>query len=213
MRPFLGIGISAILLAACETTAPTPNPDGASGIVPALAVAFTACDLDKVSSLYSATAEFLAPDTPMPVLGRAAVTRHLSGACTSAYKPLMRVLEQRVYPLGREGAVVSGSFRPRPRSQGHDQQPVPVASRGAIQPFRRNGAARIAGQCLSCQRSGTHVRDFTDRARATLAAALFVGAGLIGVLACCPGNWMTAFRTGAGMMNPVALASDYRERP
>jgi len=110
MRRFLSIGISAVLLVACKTTAPTANIAGARGIVPALAIAFSACDLDKVASLYSDTAEFLAPDTPVPVIGRAAVTQHLSGACTLTYKPVMRVLEQRVYPLGREGAVASGSY-------------------------------------------------------------------------------------------------------
>lgn len=110
MRPFLSIGLSTVLLAACETTAPTANLNGARGMVSALAVAFSACDLDKVASLYAETAEFLAPDTPKPIIGRAAVTKHLSGACTSTYKPMMRVLEQRAYPLGRDGAVVSGSY-------------------------------------------------------------------------------------------------------
>ncbi len=110
MQLIHSISLCTILLAACETTAPTAKLDDARGIVSALAVAFSTCDLDKVASLYSETAEFLAPDTPKPVIGRAAVTKHLSGACTSRYKPMMRVLEQRAYLLGRDGAVISGSY-------------------------------------------------------------------------------------------------------
>ena len=100
MRSVLIVLAAFGCLAAC-TLAPTlAEPETASSVVPALADAFSACDLDKLASLYSPSAEFIAPDTPKPVIGRDAVIKHLAGACTSTYKPIMKVVEQRIYPLG-----------------------------------------------------------------------------------------------------------------
>lgn len=110
MRSALIIPFSFGCLAACSS-APTPAEPGAvSDVVPALADAFSACNLDKLASLYSASAEFIAPDTPKPITGRDAVMKHLAGACTSTYKPIMKVVEQRVYRLGSDGAVISGTY-------------------------------------------------------------------------------------------------------
>ena len=143
MRRFLSIGISTMFLAACDTAAPTANLDDARGTVSALSDAFSACDLEKVASLYAVDAEFLAPDTPKPVIGRSAVAKHLSGACTSTYKPIMRVLEQRVYPLGREGVVVSGSY-----SIGRTDKPneAPWSASFVIALVRANGRWLIQSQ-------------------------------------------------------------------
>jgi uncharacterized protein (TIGR02246 family) len=97
-------------LAACSLAPTSAEPETVSSVVPALADAFSGCNLDKVASLYSADAEFIAPDTPKPIIGRDAVMKHLAGACTSTYKPIMKVIEQRIYRLGSDGAVVSGTY-------------------------------------------------------------------------------------------------------
>jgi ketosteroid isomerase-like protein len=110
MRALTCFSIAQVFLAACGPVPPSSSLEGARSAVPALATAFSACDLEKVASMYSETAEFLAPDTPRPVIGRNAVAKHLSGACTATYKPIMKVLNQRAYALGRDGAVVSGTY-------------------------------------------------------------------------------------------------------
>jgi ketosteroid isomerase-like protein len=110
MRLLNCIALATISLAACNSIGPGKDLDSAKNTVTALAAAFSACNLEKVAALYSETAEFLAPDTPRPVIGRGAVTKHLSGACTATYQPIMRVVEQRAYLLGRDGAVVSGTY-------------------------------------------------------------------------------------------------------
>jgi uncharacterized protein (TIGR02246 family) len=143
MRLLLGIALASVLLASCEAMAPTPNLEGARETVSALAAAFSACDMSKVASLYSESAEFLAPDTPKPVVGRKAVATHLSGACASTYKPVMKVLEQRVHPLGREGAVISGSY-----SIGRTDKPneAPWSASFVITLVRANGGWLIQSQ-------------------------------------------------------------------
>ena len=97
-------------LAACSLAPASTERGTISGVVRALADAFSACNLDQVASLYSPSAEFIAPDTPKPITGRDAVMKHLAGACTSTYKPIMKVIEQRVYRLGSDGAVISGTY-------------------------------------------------------------------------------------------------------
>lgn len=131
------------LLAACGSIAPGQNMDSARSMVPALAAAFSACEMDKIASLYSETAEFLAPDTPRPVIGHGAVTKHLSGACTEKYKPVMKVLEQRAYPLGKGGAVVTGTY-----SFGRTDRPndAPWAASFVITLVSSNGDWKIQSQ-------------------------------------------------------------------
>lgn len=109
-RLLTSLALCAAFLAGCSSAAPRPGLQGAESTVSALALAFSACDFQRVESLYAPTAEFQAPDTPKPVIGRAAVMKHLAGACTAAYRPVMKVLDQRSYALGPEGAVVSGTY-------------------------------------------------------------------------------------------------------
>ena len=102
--------VSVAVLAGCSSAGPRPNLQPAESAVSALALAFSAFDFQRIELLYTPTAEFQAPDTPEPVIGRAAVVKHLAGACTATYRPVMNVLEQRSYALGPEGAVVSGTY-------------------------------------------------------------------------------------------------------
>jgi ketosteroid isomerase-like protein len=142
MRPLTCL-LTLVLLAACGSITPGQNLERARIMVPALAAAFSACEMEKIAPLYSETAEFLAPDTPRPVIGRGAVTKHLSGACTASYKPIMKVLEQRTYPLGKEGAAVTGTY-----SFGRTDRPndAPWVASFVITLVSSNGAWQIQSQ-------------------------------------------------------------------
>ncbi|MEE4361205.1 MAG: SgcJ/EcaC family oxidoreductase [Pseudomonadales bacterium] len=109
-RPLTLVALSAAVLAACAPSDPGPDQEAALRVVPTLAAAFGACDPDRVASLYAETAEFLAPDTPGALIGREAIANHLAGACTATYRPIMTVLEQRAHRLGRDGAVITGTY-------------------------------------------------------------------------------------------------------
>jgi len=148
MRSALIILSALGCLAACSLAPTSAEPETVSSVVPALADAFSACNLDKVASLYSASAEFIAPDTPKPITGRDAVMKHLVGACSSSYKPIMKVLEQRVYRLGSDGAVISGTYTIGRTDRAND---APWAGSFVITLVKTGGAWLIQSQATFTQ--------------------------------------------------------------
>lgn len=105
------IVISAIVLLGC---APAPvQTQGASGIetvVPDIAAQFSACNLDALIASYSPAVEFVSPSTPTPIVGRAALHAHFTGACTGSVRAIMKVEAQRVHALSSDSAVITGTY-------------------------------------------------------------------------------------------------------
>jgi ketosteroid isomerase-like protein len=100
---------------------PLSNPiaDSPESVVPAIAAHFSACNLDTLVAHYAPTIEFTSPSTLKPLVGRAEVGKHFSGACTHAVRPIMKVETQRVRMLSATSAVVTGTY-----SFGRTDQPA-----------------------------------------------------------------------------------------
>jgi hypothetical protein len=102
---------SASMLVACSTTSPDPSIADPQVVLPSLAAAFSSCDMNKLMSIYSPRVEFVAPDTPKPIVGRPSLQAHLEGACSQTFRPAMKVVEQRVRMLSESAALVTGPTR------------------------------------------------------------------------------------------------------
>ncbi|MCA0176330.1 MAG: nuclear transport factor 2 family protein [Proteobacteria bacterium] len=110
MRTRLPLLASASVLAACVTTSPGPASADAAAVLPSLAAAFSACDMPTLMLIYSPAVEFVAPDTPKPITGRPNLQAHLQGACTQSFRPVMKIVEQRVRLLSPTAALVLGTY-------------------------------------------------------------------------------------------------------
>jgi ketosteroid isomerase-like protein len=109
-RPSLVVVLSAALVAACANPNVRPPSLGPSTVVPGIAAAFSACDMQTLLAHYDATVEFVSPNTPEPLVGRQAIEAYFLASCKGASRPLMKVEAQRVRLLSEHSAVVTGTY-------------------------------------------------------------------------------------------------------
>lgn len=111
MTKAIGLLALCVVLAGCagHSTGPAGMAPVES-VVPQIARFFSACDLDGLMAHYSTTVEYVSPSTPKPIVGRAELREHFSGACRGPVRAVMRVEAQRVRMLSPESAVVTGTY-------------------------------------------------------------------------------------------------------
>lgn len=108
---FLVVSLGAVaLLSACGTSAPSLQSHGPVATLTALAAAFSACDIHKTMTMYAQDVEFAAPDLPQAIQGKANLERHLKGACSGAFTPVMKVIEHRSTTLAPGAVLVTGTY-------------------------------------------------------------------------------------------------------
>ena len=111
MRSTLALALAALVAQGCSVPGPQqPDPASLEAVVPAIATRFSACDLDSLMTLYTPSIEFFAPDLEAPVVGLQALRSHLAGACSSNFRPVMKIDGQKVRMLSQDSAVVTGLY-------------------------------------------------------------------------------------------------------
>lgn len=111
MRSTVALALISLAAQGCSVPGPQPpDPAAPEAVVPAIAARFSACDLDALMTLYTPGIEFFAPDLDAPVVGLQALRAHLGGACSSNFRPVMKIDAQKVRMQSQDSAVVTGTY-------------------------------------------------------------------------------------------------------